>query len=345
MNYRDRYFIDTRWIACRLFGTALIVLATMVLATGCGRKQKKDELSHSGTNTLPAIANAIGAVTNATNKTVHSAHDAVVTPESKKNGISSNRYWGTNQTHSKTSEMVQIPAGRFLMGDPDQADAPPHEVIVSSFYMDKNLVTQQQYRKVMGANPSRWKGDKNPVEQVRWSDAVKYCNKLSQQERLTPCYNLTNWQCDFEANGYRLPTEAEWEYACRAGTTTPFFFGRTSDNLGNYAWFDRNSDGHPNPVGKKEPNPWGLYDITGNVWQWCNDIYTAEYYRESLQCDPKGPSKGKGRVVRGGGFRFRDETCRSGYRSSENPGYNEVCFGYDIYGFRCVRKVDGNPGL
>jgi formylglycine-generating enzyme required for sulfatase activity len=123
------------------------------------------------------------------------------------------------------TEMVQIPAGRFTMGDEKEVDATPHEVSISSFYIDKYLVTQEQYEKVMGGNPSRWKGDKNPVEQVRWSDAVKYCNARSVKEGLQPCYDLQTWECNFEANGYRLPTEAEWEYACRAGSKTNYFFG------------------------------------------------------------------------------------------------------------------------
>src|SRR5215208_2927398 len=129
------------------------------------------------------------------------------------------------------AEMVAIKGGKFMMGDKAEADAAPHEVTVSGFLMDKFLVTQELFQKVMTNNPSRWKGDKNPVEQVRWSDAVKFCNKRSEMEGLKPCYNLQSWQCDFDANGYRLPTEAEWEFACRAGTTTDYFFGATPDKL------------------------------------------------------------------------------------------------------------------
>jgi len=241
-------------------------------------------------------------------------------------------------------DMVQIAGGRFRMGDKDQADAIPHEVVVSSFQMDKHLVTQEQYQKVMGSNPSRWKGDKNPVEQVRWSDAVKFCNKRSESDGLQPCYDLKTWKCNFEANGYRLPTEAEWEYACRAGTTTAYFFGETPAKLGDYSWFSKNAGGHPRPAGQKQPNPWGLYDICGNVWEWCNDFYKVDYYQESPRADPRGPNEGKTKVVRGGAWRFSAENCRSGYRYNENPGYADVCFGYDIYGFRCVRKAAGTAG-
>jgi formylglycine-generating enzyme required for sulfatase activity len=235
--------------------------------------------------------------------------------------------------------MVRISSGSFLMGDKSQSDAPPHEVAVGSFYMDKYLVTQEQYQKVVGENPSRWKADKNPVEQVRWSDAVKFCNRRSELENLQPCYDLKTWKCDFAANGYRLPTEAEWEYACRAGTPTPYFFGDDPGKLGEYAWFEKNSGRRSQPVGQKLPNPWGLYDICGNVWEWCNDFYQVDYYQQAPRKDPKGPDVGQTKVLRGGAWRFGADTCRSGYRYNENPGYADVCFGYDIYGFRCVRTA------
>jgi len=228
------------------------------------------------------------------------------------------------------------------MGDKEEVDAAPHEVVVSSFSIDRYLVTQDQFQKVMGANPSRWKGGKNPVEQVRWSDAVGFCNKRSELEGLQPCYDLKTWKCNFDANGYRLPTEAEWEYACRAGTMTAYFFGDSPSKLGDYAWFDKNSGGRPRPAGQKQPNPWGLYDMSGNVWEWCNDFYKVDYYPEATRQDLRGPNEGQTKVVRGGAWRFSAENCRSGYRYNENPGYADVCFGYDIYGFRCVRKAKTN---
>jgi formylglycine-generating enzyme required for sulfatase activity len=244
------------------------------------------------------------------------------------------------QTRTNSSlDMVHVPGGRFLMGDPKEVDAPPHEVVVSSFDIDKHLVTQEEYQRVMGENPSRWKGSSNPVEQVRWSDAVRFCNQRSQLEGLKPAYDLKTWTCDFAADGYRLPTEAEWEYACRAGTTTAYFFGDDPAKLPSHAWFDKNSGGRPRPVGQKQPNAWGLYDMSGNVWEWCNDFYDVDYYKRSPAQDPRGPESGRTKVVRGGAWRFSAERCRSGYRYNENPGYADVCFGYDIYGFRCVRKA------
>jgi sulfatase modifying factor 1 len=244
------------------------------------------------------------------------------------------------------TNMVQIAAGQFQMGDKDQVDAPPHVVSISAFLIDRRLVTQEQYEAIMGENPSRWKGSKNPVEQVRWSDAVRFCNKRSVLEGLKPCYDLKTWTCDFSADGYRLPTEAEWEYACRAGTSSPYFFGDDPSKLREYAWFDKNSGGRPHPVGQKQTNAWGLYDMCGNLWEWCNDFYKVDYYRQSPAADPKGPEAGKAKVVRGGAWRFSAERCRSGYRYNENPGYADVCFGYDIYGFRCVRqaaRADSRP--
>ncbi len=236
-------------------------------------------------------------------------------------------------------EMVKLPSGRFSMGDENEIDAPPHEVVISPFFIDKNLVTQEEYERVAGENPSRWKAANNPVEQVRWSDAVKYCNKRSELEGLDPCYDLQSWQCNFAASGYRLPTEAEWEYACRAGTKTVYYFGDSASKLPAHAWFEDNANGKPQPVGGKSPNPWGLYDMHGNVWQWCNDFYQVDYYQQSPEKDPRGPEAGETKIVRGGAWKFSADSCRSGYRYNENPGYADVCFGYDIYGFRCVRNA------
>jgi len=236
-------------------------------------------------------------------------------------------------------DMILVPSGSFTMGDKQgDVDEQPHKVYVDSFYVDKYLVTQEEYEKVMGENPSRWKERKNPVEQVRWSDAVKYCNARSRLEGFQPCYNLETWECNFDADGYRLPTEAEWEYACRAGTETSYSFGDDARKLKNYAWFKDNSGGRPRPVGQKLPNPWGIYDVYGNVWEWCNDFYKVDYYQESPEKNPKGPATGDTKVLRGGCWNATADKCRSSYRYNENPGYTDVCFGYDIYGFRCARS-------
>jgi len=238
--------------------------------------------------------------------------------------------------------MVLLPGGTFTMGDDNgEVDEPAHKVSVSPFYMDKLEVTQEEYQRVMGDNPSKVKAKKNPVEQVRWSDAVRYCNARSRLDGLEPAYDLKTWACRFEADGYRLPSEAEWEYAARAGTDTPYFFGDSEAKLKQHAWFKDNTGGKPRPVRQRRPNAWGLYDMLGNVWEWCNDFYKVDYYLESPAKDPRGPESGEKKVLRGGCWNSTPDACRVAYRYNENPGYTDVCFGYDIYGFRCVRKHEG----
>jgi formylglycine-generating enzyme required for sulfatase activity len=241
-------------------------------------------------------------------------------------------------------QMVLLPGGAFTMGDKDgEVDERPHGVTVSPFAIDKFEVTQEEYERVMGSNPSKVKGKKNPVEQVRWSDAVRYCNERSRRDGLEPPYDLKTWKCRFEANGYRLPTEAEWEYAARAGTTTVYSFGESDTELGHHAWVRANSGGKPHPVRQRRPNAWGLYDMHGNVWEWCNDFYRPDYYLESPANDPKGPDSGDKKVLRGGCWNSTPDACRSAYRYNENPAYTDACFGYDIYGFRCVRGYGEKP--
>jgi formylglycine-generating enzyme required for sulfatase activity/Tol biopolymer transport system component len=237
-------------------------------------------------------------------------------------------------------EMVLLPAGSFMMGDASgRPDETPHHVSVASFYLDKMPVTQELYEKVMGFNPSKRKGKSNPVERTQWTDAVRFCNKCSELEGLTPCYNLETWACNFEADGYRLPTEAEWEYACRAGSEAKYFFGDNDADLGGFAWFKGNSGGMTHPVGQKTPNRFGLFDMHGNVWQWCNDFYGEAYYSESPTDNPKGPATGKMRVLRGGAWDCTADKCRAGYRHKEFPVYSDACFGSDSYGFRRARKA------
>ena len=234
--------------------------------------------------------------------------------------------------------MVLIPAGTFTMGDVGgRPDERPHEVAVSAFYLDKVPVTQELYEKVMGVNPAKRKAPKNPVERTQWTDAVRFCNKCSELEGLTPCYDLDTWQCRWDADGYRLPTEAEWEYACRAGGTGKFCFGDAEADLPKFAWLKPHSQGKPHPVGQKQPNRWGLCDVHGNVWQWCNDWYSDTYYAESPKQDPRGPAEGKMRVLRGGAWDATAEKCRAAYRHKEFPVYSDACFGADSYGFRRAR--------
>ena len=233
-------------------------------------------------------------------------------------------------------EMVLIPGGTFLMGSPageqgrSANEGPQHTVTVNSFFMGKYPVTQEDYEDIMGKNPSSFKGSNHPVEQVTWFDAVEYCNKRSVRENLTPAYTINgnNVVWNAEANGYRLPTEAEWEYACRAGTQTPYFCGTSISDAG---WYAGNSGGKTHPVGEKQSNSFGLYDMHGNVLEWCWDLmgkYTAE-----TQNNPRGASSGSERVYRGGSWRFEAHQIRSAFRFGNNP-YLKTFF----LGFRVARN-------
>jgi formylglycine-generating enzyme required for sulfatase activity len=197
--------------------------------------------------------------------------------------------------------MVSIPAEAFHMGSPEDEDGryenegPVHEVRISAFdisafEMMRVPVTKQLYAEVMDAAPPEEDADERPVVDVSWFDAVQFCNRLSERLGLTPCYRIDDenvvWEQD--ADGYRLPTEAEWEYAARAGTQTRWSFGDDEAELGRYAWYSANTY-EPQPVGQKEPNAWGLYDMHGNVFEWCWDWYGP--YSEVSQTDQSGPSE------------------------------------------------------
>ena len=242
-------------------------------------------------------------------------------------------------------EMVSIPGGQFTMGSADTPEeSPPHKVTVTAFLMDKYPVTHDLFEKFELPDGSHWSDPrKTPVESIRWRDAKLFCNVRSEKEGLKPCYNekTVEWDCDYTANGYRLPTEAEWEYAARAGTDKPYDFGAV-DQLGQYAWFAQNSDSRTHPVGQKKANAWDLHDMYGNVSQWCEDVYDPAYYKSSPSTDPTGPpSPGHDvkRVMRGGNWSSGAETCRATYRRGERTGNTDACFATSYCGFRCVRRT------
>jgi len=240
-------------------------------------------------------------------------------------------------------EMVEIPGGWFEMGSRKGApdESPVHRVWVSPFWMDRYEVIQEQFKKLQISDPSHFKNPKHPLEQINWTDATLYCNERSLAEGLEPCYDEQTWQCNFHANGYRLPTEAEWEYACRAGTSAKYSFGSDVRKLKAHAWFTENSSARTHPVGAKKPNPWGLYDMHGNGAEWCNDFYSENYYKQSPQKDPKGPTAGQERVLRGGAWNSSADSCRSSYRTSD-PSIDDTCLANDAIGFRCVRNAPDN---
>ena len=237
-------------------------------------------------------------------------------------------------------EMILIPGGSFEMGSdsgtPDEA--PVHKVSVGAFWMDRYEVVQEEFRKYQRPDPSHFKGPRQPLEQINWTDAAAYCNDRSRADGLEPCYDEKTWACDFNANGYRLPTEAEWEYACRAGAATQYSFGNSPGQLKDYAWYADNASAATHPVGQKKPNAWGLYDMHGNVAEWCNDRYAKDWYKQSPDKDPRGPSEGRERVIRGGAWNSSAGSCRSAYRTS-SLSVDDTCLADDAIGFRCVRNA------
>jgi len=237
--------------------------------------------------------------------------------------------------------MIALAGGTFRMGNNSGApdESPVHEVTIAPFWMDKHEVTQERYETLMMSNPSHFKGPQNPIEQVRWSEAADYCNARSVEEGLKPCYDEVTYECNFDSNGYRLPTEAEWEFACRAGTTTQYDFGSDPRILGRYGHSSENSGDKTHPVGSLNPNRWGFYDLYGNVSEWCNDRYAPDYYVSSPGENPRGPTEGNTRVLRGGSWASSAENCRASSRLFDDPGIADACFAKDTYGFRCVRSV------
>lgn len=208
-------------------------------------------------------------------------------------------------------KFMRIPAGTFMMGeDPSLGEGksdekPQHEVRISKpFYIGAYEVTQKQWQDVMGNNLSMHKGENNPVDSVSWHDAQEFIKKLNQREG---------------HNRYRLPTEAEWEYAARAGTNTRYFWGNDSAQLKDHAWVTANANNVTHAVGTKKPNSYGLYDTSGNVREWVNDWYDGDYYSRSPLTDPKGPEKGHGKAYRGGSKDGAEFPTRSSYRWRETP--------------------------
>jgi formylglycine-generating enzyme required for sulfatase activity len=244
---------------------------------------------------------------------------------------------------------VKISAGSFMMGsEKSHKEIPVHKVTLDAFYVDTTAVTQKEFEELMGFNPSVTKDDGSlPVVNVTWYDAVLFCNARSRCDGLQEVYSfkgtsvglkenckvLNKFKADFSKNGYRLPTEAEWEYACRASTVGEFYWGDKMDN--DYLWYADNAGGRINPVGGKKPNAWGLYDMLGNTWEYCQDWNDKDYYSYSPEKNPRGPKSGECRIFRGGGWNHRkdhDFSCSKRLRS-----YPDEC--YPNIGFRCARNA------
>ena len=222
----------------------------------------------------------------------------------------------TPQRFSICMKFAWIPPGEFTMGTPgNNTYEKPHRVkLTKGFHMGIHPVTQAQWQAVMGNNPSRFKGDDLPVEMVSWTECVAFCEKLGKGD----------------GKQYRLPTEAEWEYACRAGSQSTYYFGDDPKLLGDYAWFNGNANGNTHPVGQKKANAWGLFDMHGNVCQWCEDWYDANYYSNSPTDHPVNTTAATGRVLRGGSWGFSAGDARSAYRYDLTPDFRVSSIGFRV---------------
>ncbi len=213
-------------------------------------------------------------------------------------------------------EFVCIPAGSFLMGSEKghANEKPVHPVTLTKpYYLGKYEVTQEQWQAVMSKDHSLFKAARNPVDYASWDDCQQFLVRLNKK--------LSGWKAS-------LPTEAQWEYACRAGSSTRFYYGDDEARLAEYAWYADNADGTTHPVGQKKPNAWGLYDMVGNVWEWCSDWYGS--YRAGAQENPQGPRSGLSRVLRGGAFDIVGAGLSSSRRSGLMPGGHCNCYGLRI---------------
>ncbi len=238
--------------------------------------------------------------------------------------------------HRFLDEFVDITPGRgqfpatFVMGSQGgpAAEQPAHKVVLAhAFALAKFEVTQELYEVVMGKNPSRWKGPRNSVEMVHWAEANAFC---AQTTKVLHAHGLLK-----DKEWIRLPTEAEWEYVCRAGTTGSYSFGDAAKDLGMYAWFTGNAKGNDPPVGAKKPNPWGLYDMHGYVWEWCADAWRPNYQ----DAHGNGKAGAKERVLRGGAWTEVADHCRSAYRHHVPAETRSAAIG-----FRCLKTSQAKPG-
>ena len=291
---------------------SVVILATLVTACSKGPEQPPEQGTSTGRSESMKTAQPLdrGQATKPSKQ--GSATQEVATPgktEGPPKGLTVDLGGGVKM------EFVLIPAGSFMMGDEKGMDweKPVHKVTITKpFYLGKYEVTQEQWQAVMGSNPSRFKGPKNPVERVSWDDCQAFLAKLNEK---------------FRSGGakFGLPTEAQWEFACRAGTTTQYSFGEDPAKLGDYAWWAENAKDTTHPVGQKKPNAWGLYDMHGNVWEWCADRWDANYYAKSPANDPVGPDPGMDRVLRGGSLVFgRPDFFRCAYRYGHDPALRSL---------------------
>ena len=268
----------------------LLLAALLVAMTGCGSDTKQEDQPTTPTKEDQPTA----------------PEETVSSPETPNGSDEPSAKAGVPAVNSVGMRFVPIQAGTFTMGEEHYSQKAHQVTLTQAFELGVYEVTQEQYEKVMGTNPSNFKSPQNPVEKVSWDDAVEFCRKLSE----LPAEKKAGYV-------YRLPTEAEWEYACRAGTKTTYSFGDSDSELGDYAWYNENSGNTTHPVGQKKPNRWGLYDMHGNVWEWCQDWYGD--YPSGAVTDPTGAASGSRRVLRGGSSTFQTSLIRSANRYGLQP--------------------------
>ncbi|MCK5739635.1 formylglycine-generating enzyme family protein [bacterium] len=272
---------------------------------------------------LDFLINEIQAVTKPEKIEVHFYHqiERAFSGSDIKTPVKRNQENALSRDLIEKYNMVLVKSGTFQMGsnDGDDRNKPVHTVTVSDFYIGKYEVTQAQWQAVMGTNPSKnQKGGNYPVGTVSWNDCQKFIKKLNQQT----------------GEKFRLPTEAEWEYAAIGGDQSRAYTYSGSNTLDDVAWYRNNSDYHTHPIGQKKPNELGLHDMSGNVWEWCQDWYAADYYQHSPQNNPSGPKTGSGRVLRGGSFFVNTEDLRCSIRLNYGPDLRNGSIG-----FRLVRAL------
>lgn len=247
------------------------------------------------------------------------------------------------------SDFVMIEGGTFKMGSKasdraaDVDEQKEHEVKLNSFMISKFEVTVWEWKEFIKANKMKmpekpkwgWQ-DNYPINGITWNEAIAYCNWLSKKEKLQPVYSKKgpNIVCNFKANGYRLPTEAEWEYAAKGGSLSKSFRYSGSDNLDDIAWYKGNSNDTPHTIGTKLPNELGIYDMSGNVWEWCWDWYNKDFYKLEKNDNPRGPEMGNRRSVRGGSWDSQPNYARPANRISTEPNKT-----HEFYGFRIAKSI------
>jgi sulfatase modifying factor 1 len=298
---------------------SLAILLMLLIAVGCDDSPQTQQSTEQGFDLEGSSVDEQPDEAEQPTKPVHSDLPVIELP---------------SFTNTFDMTFKEIPAGTFMMGSPEgepDRDSAEHQhpvTISKAFYMQTTEVTQGQWKAVMGTEPWKGKsfvkeGPNYPAVNVSWDDAVAFCKKLSEREGKT----------------YRLPTEAEWEYACRAGTETRWSFGDDEMALGYYAWYRENAldidEKYAHQVGLKNPNAFGLHDMHGNVFEWCHDYYGEDYYKQSSEKDPTGPTSGSSRVLRGGSWNYDARGSRSARRGGNVAGSRS-----GSGGFRVVRELD-----